>query len=107
MSNINTQVDSLYIELGQRVSLARKKINLTQEQLGDAVGLTRTSITNLEKGRQKALLHTVYGLAEALQIPVTDLLPPQQRRTHLDKLAPEQQQLILKAIPEFREKVTR
>jgi transcriptional regulator with XRE-family HTH domain len=37
--------------------------------------MTRTSVTNIEKGRQKLLLHTLFDLADALEIPVGRLLP--------------------------------
>ena len=39
------------------------------------VGLTRTSITNIEKGRQKVLLHQVYDIARALGTTPTSILP--------------------------------
>jgi len=43
--------------------------------LANQIGLSRTSITNIESGRQAVLLHQVYDLAKALDITVQDLLP--------------------------------
>jgi transcriptional regulator with XRE-family HTH domain len=43
--------------------------------LGNLVSLTRTSITNVEKGRQKFLLHTLADIAKALQVDAASLLP--------------------------------
>ncbi len=40
-----------------------------------AVGLTRTSVTNIEKGRQKVRLDTLYDIAEVLGESPQDLLP--------------------------------
>ncbi len=66
---------SFYIELGQNVRMKREQIGLTQEALASQVALTRTSITNIEKGRQKLLLHTFVDLAHALNIEPSLLLP--------------------------------
>src|SRR5713101_1965450 len=65
----------LYRALGQRIREARKAKNLRQAQLASAVGLTRTSITNIETGRQPVAVHILCGIADALGIPVTNLLP--------------------------------
>ena len=41
----------------------------------EEVGLTRTSIVNIEQGRQKVMIHTLYQLADVFGVPVTSLLP--------------------------------
>lgn len=64
-----------YKEVGDRVRAQRGK-RLSQESLASAVGLTRTSISNIEKGRQKLLLHTLVDIAEALDVEPSMLLPP-------------------------------
>lgn len=66
-----------YEEVGRRIRDARKrrKPPLTQEALGKLVSLTRTSITNVEKGRQKFLLHTLADIAAVLQVEPASLLP--------------------------------
>lgn len=48
---------------------------MTQEGLASLVSLTRTSVTNIEKGRQKILLHTIVDIAKALRVSPADLLP--------------------------------
>ena len=67
--------EDFYREIGRRVKNARKVRSLTQEALASLVSLTRTSITNIEKGRQKILLHTLADLAKALQVDYAVLLP--------------------------------
>lgn len=69
---------AFYQEVGRRIRDARKrrKPPLTQEALGKLVSLTRTSITNVEKGRQKFLLHTLADIATALNVEPAMLLPP-------------------------------
>jgi transcriptional regulator with XRE-family HTH domain len=37
--------------------------------------MTRTSITNIESGRQKVQLHTLYAIADALDVSPEALLP--------------------------------
>lgn len=48
------------------------------------VGLTRTSITNVEQGRQKFLLHTLVDIAMALQVEPAGLLPVPTAVSSLD-----------------------
>jgi len=48
---------------------------MTQEKLGRLVGLSRTSITNIKRGRQHVSLHQLFAIAEALRVPADALLP--------------------------------
>ncbi len=47
---------------------------MTQSELATAVGLTRTSITNIEKGRQKLLVHTLLDIALSLDVECARLI---------------------------------
>jgi len=67
--------DTLYAEFGRLVREHRRRLRLTQIQLATHVGLTRTSITNIEQGRQKVLLHQVFAIAESLGVRPEALLP--------------------------------
>jgi len=49
---------------------------MSQEAFAKAVGLSRTSITNIERGRQPVSLHTLYFMADILGVGPADLLPP-------------------------------
>lgn len=69
-------VDPLYRRFGKLVQLHRKRLpGMTQDQLAERVGLSRTSITNIEQGRQHVSLHQLYAIAEALQVSPEILLP--------------------------------
>ena len=59
---------------------ARPKI--TQDALGAILGLSRTSITNIEKGRQPVQIYQLTKIAEVLRTNVIDLLPPAD--THIE-----------------------
>ncbi len=48
---------------------------MTQEKLAKKVHLTRTSIVNIEKGRQQIQLHTIVDVARALQVVPAALIP--------------------------------
>jgi len=63
-----------YAAVGQRINRVRAG-RLTQEALAKKTALTRTSIINIEKGRQQILLHTMVDIANALQVPITQLIP--------------------------------
>lgn len=70
-----TEQGSFYVEIGRRVRLARERLGLTQDSLASQVMLSRTSVTNIEKGRQKVLAHTICSLANALNVLPAELLP--------------------------------
>src|SRR5215217_3046337 len=65
----------LYVALGGLVRARRERAELTQGELAQRVGMTRTSITNIESGRQKVQLHTLYDIAAALDVSPQALLP--------------------------------
>lgn len=66
---------AFYREVGQNVRMKREQLGLTQEALASQVALKRTSITNIEKGRQRLLLHTFVDIAQALSVEPALLLP--------------------------------
>ncbi|MGN6820458.1 MAG: helix-turn-helix domain-containing protein [Sphingomonas sp.] len=68
--------DPLYTFFGSRVRALRERRQVTQEELGRRVDLSRTSITNIEKGRQRVLLHQILDLANALEAKPSELFPP-------------------------------
>lgn len=71
------QIDSsrLFVAIGANVKRLRKEAAYTQEDLASKSGLTRTSITNLEAGRQKVTIESLFSVAEALDVEMGDLLP--------------------------------
>lgn len=70
-----------YRELGRCIREAREKSHLTQEALAVEVSLTRTSVTNIEKGRQQLLVHTLVQISRALNVAPESLLPESQLST--------------------------
>ncbi len=64
----------IYMIVGKRIRRARIKANITQETLSTKVGLGRTSITNIEDGQQKIQLHTLFAIADALNLTAQELI---------------------------------
>ena len=68
---------SLYREFGNQVRILRDARGMRQSDLATIMGLNRTSITNIELGRQHVTLDGLYAFATALHVPPQKLLPPQ------------------------------
>jgi len=74
-TRVSKPKSTLYAQTGQLIRAARKAKGWTQEQLAAEVDLSRTSITNIERGRQKLFLDTLWTIAGRLGVPVTKLIP--------------------------------
>ncbi len=60
--------------IGDRIASRRNELGLTQEQLAKIVGKQRTSITNIEAGRQNLTINTLLVLSAALSLSPSELL---------------------------------
>ena len=68
------ECEPVYRMLGAAIQRTRDALGWTQDDLAQRVGLTRTSITNIEAGRQRVLLHDVEKIAVAFQTTPKALL---------------------------------
>jgi DNA-binding XRE family transcriptional regulator len=64
-----------YRKLAEQVRDRREALGLTQAELAERAVMSRSSVANLETGRQAILLHQFVGLAKALELPWTELMP--------------------------------
>lgn len=66
-----------YKRLGSRIKEAREKLKpiVTQECLADSIGMSRTSIVNIEKGRHHIQVHTLVEISRQLKVSLIDLIP--------------------------------
>ena len=69
-------MEDFYRVFGRQLAQVRRTAGLSQQALGDRVGLSRTSIVNVEKGRQRVPLHMLIEFAAALGAEPATLLPP-------------------------------
>jgi transcriptional regulator with XRE-family HTH domain len=66
----------IYRLLGRNIAAHRAARKLTQAQVAERLGLTRASLANIETGRQRAMLHHIYEIADALGLEsILDLIP--------------------------------
>ncbi|MGH1338258.1 MAG: helix-turn-helix domain-containing protein [Aureispira sp.] len=56
--------------LGEMIKTARKERNLTQEELGQLVGVQKAQISKLEKGSKNVTIATVLKIFDALQAKI-------------------------------------
>lgn len=77
-------VDKFYADLGENIKTYRTKQGYNQDELAKFLDLTRTSVVNIEKGRQRPPLHTVYDLAVFFNIDIKDLLPAKDEKQQID-----------------------
>ena len=65
----------LYEMIGGRVKRFRNEADLTQNKLANRIGVSRTSIVNIEGGSQHPPLHVLWDIAESLEVDVESLIP--------------------------------
>lgn len=72
---IEIDVEKLYKIVGGKIREKRALDKISQTTIGDEVDLLRTSISNIEAGRQRPPLHLIYQLCFALDLELSDVLP--------------------------------
>lgn len=64
------------IAFGKKLAEKRRESGVTQADLGRRVGLVRTTIANLEAGRQSVSLPLLYRIVQSLGNDLASFLPP-------------------------------
>lgn len=72
--------EDIYFDIGVRIRVLREARGMSQQDVGDFLGVTRASICNVESGMSRAMVHDLVKLADLFCVPVTALLPPQDGR---------------------------
>ena len=81
-----TVVEPLYAEIGTLLMCHRHTHGISQEDAADTIGLTRTSVANIECGRQRIMLHTLVCIAGLLGTEPGTLLTEALQRVHRKKM---------------------
>jgi transcriptional regulator with XRE-family HTH domain len=68
-------MEPVYDAFGATLRRMRRAAGVTQEQLAGRLQLNRTTVVNIEKGRQRVALHQIYDIADALGCEPAQLLP--------------------------------
>lgn len=79
--------DRLYSMIGEQLKSHREQRDMTQAELAQLVGLERTSITNIERGKQKLPLHVLFGICDSLGVSASDVLPRVEEISEAPQLA--------------------
>lgn len=67
-------IETCYRMFGAKVEQLRTALGWTQAELAEKVGLARTSIVNIERGRQRVLLGDVEVFAKAFNTTPKQLM---------------------------------
>lgn len=100
--------------LGKSLKAMRKMRNMTQAQVASKAGLERTSITNIEAGKQVLTERTLHAIAAALGyqvkvrfVPITTQTPTmnmtpmqvlQRLYQEVESAAPDKRELLINAL---------
>jgi transcriptional regulator with XRE-family HTH domain len=105
-------VETVYMRFGHDLQRLRRQRKLSQADLArlvDPTGgrLSRSSIANIESGRQRVALHLLLDLARALKVDARDLLPDQPAATspiveRAPNLSPQEQEWLTRVVAKPR-----
>lgn len=73
------QIGREYVEFGKKLRHHRQTRHLTQEQLSQIVGISKTSIVNYETATRKVPLALIKKFSEFFNVSVDDLIGIQAR----------------------------
>ena len=68
-------MDEINTAFGELLASLRKEAGFTQQELANMVGMSRSTIANIEGGKQSVVLPSIYSLAAALGRRPEELIP--------------------------------
>ena len=71
------QPQELISLVGENIRRRRLELRLTQQELGDRLGVTQTYISDVEQGKRSPRLGRMAAIAEALEVTPSYLLAGQ------------------------------
>lgn len=74
MPDESPEAIALRTEFGRRVREHRERMAVSQEAFADIVGLDRTYVSSIERGRRNVSLENICRLASALKVDAGDLI---------------------------------
>lgn len=72
---MKTDVKLVQQWMGKKIKARRKYLGMTQLEFSEILSLTRTSVSNIETGRQNIGIDRLVEIADALRCDLADLLP--------------------------------
>ncbi len=78
MSDSNESVDETTVNVAQRIRILRERRNLSQRALAEASGLSRNTLSLLERGRSSPTVSTLKRIASALGVDIETFFNPSE-----------------------------
>ncbi len=87
--HMQDSTNGLYVAFGELIVAHRRrwKGRMTQAELGRRIGLSRTSVTNIEQGRHRVSLDKFLRIAAALEVSPEALLPTSPKEAGPSRMA--------------------
>jgi len=73
------------VHVGSRIRLRRTLMGMSQERLGEALGLTFQQVQKYERGANRVGASRLFDLSQVLDVPIAffyDDMPPELAKTH-------------------------
>lgn len=81
--------------IGDRIKYIRKKNNITQKEVTDAIGLGRSTLSDIENSKNAPSYETILALSDFFKVSIEWLLTGQDSNNGTDHiLSPDEQHLI-------------
>jgi transcriptional regulator with XRE-family HTH domain len=77
--------DKFYEEIGERIREKRIEAGINQEVFSQLLNLTRGSVVNIEKGRQRPSIYLLITIAQIIGVDYIDLVPMELNIQRLPK----------------------
>ncbi|SFN22814.1 DNA-binding transcriptional regulator, XRE-family HTH domain [Izhakiella capsodis] len=103
---MNTRDEHFFREMGARIALARKALQLTQQQLAEQLGIAQQTMAHYEGGRLKVSASLLPQLAQILNLSLDELLGlPVRRATKRGPASRLEQQIdVIRQMPVTKQK---
>ena len=75
-----TDFDEIYPGVGLKIRQMRENQHLSQDSLAQRPGISRTSMVNIEAGRQRTPSHVLWQIAEKLETKLSLLSPSPEEK---------------------------
>ena len=62
------------LRIGLNILVRRRELHMTQNELAEASGVSRTQISSMERGRTNFRMEALFAIAEALEVEYIELL---------------------------------
>ena len=74
------------IDVGKMIAKVRKDRGYSQQQLADKLNLSKQAVSNYETGKREPDYVTLEAIADALNVPMTMLISPEDQERALNEI---------------------